>query len=444
MPPFRLNRRAVLRGAGGVAIALPWLEIMRSERAQAAPKPAQRFVAVFTPGGTVLENWRPTGNEQAFTLGPILKPLASVQPHLLVVDGVDMKSAVGEQNQAGLIAWLTGTRQTASVDGFAAGPSLDQVLKSRLSTGPVASLELAVRWGTGKSHGVPSPINVASYADTKTFEPIPPRLDPAAIWQELFGGVRPESSEQRWERSILDGVMRRYTTLSQRLGAEDRQRLEQHLERLRQLEQNIGAMACSPPPPLDPSDYDPAAGLLSDDSGTVRDLATDGAIPKVGKLMMDMLIAALSCNLTSVGSLMWSDTEAKHTFPWLGLKEHLHFYMNDGGYHPEELTTIFKWYSQQHAYLIEQLAQTPGQSGSLLDETVLFFGSQLQHPATHDKKDMPFLLAGHGGGLKTGRWVRYDHPSHNDLLVSLCNLCGDARQTFGDAQDCTGPLGGLT
>jgi hypothetical protein len=444
MGPFRLNRRAVLRGAGTVAIALPWLEIMRPERAQAAPGPAKRFVGVFTPGGTVLENWRPTGSEQAFTLSPILKPLESVQSNLLVLDGIDMKSAIGEQNQAGLIAWLTGARQSGNGQ-FATGPSLDQVLKSRMSLGTLKSLELAVRWGTGRSGGLPSPINIASYADTPTFDPVAPRLDPVQIWQDLFGAVPAESPEQAWRRSILDGVRRRYTTLAQQLGAQDRQRLEEHLERIRELEQRLATMTCSAPELVDTSDYDPTAGLSTDGSGnSLPNPVTDAAIPKVGKLMIDMLVMALSCDLTSVATLLWSDTEGKHTVPWLGLNEHLHYYMNDGGYHPEELTKIFSWYSEQHAYLIESLARATGPSGSLLEDTVVFFGSNLQHPATHEKKNMPFLLAGQGGGLKTGRWLSYDHPSHNDLLVSLFNLCGDARQTFGEADFCTGPLAGLT
>jgi hypothetical protein len=449
MSRVRLSRRAVLRGAGSVAIALPWLEAMGSARsAQAAAGPAKRFISVYTPGGTVLENWRPSGSETEFTLSPILAPLAAHQGRLLVVDGVDMKSAVGEQNQSGIVAWLTGTPQRETVPrGFAAGPSIDQVLAPRLSSGALGSLQVAVRWGTGKSHGLPHPINIANFANTPTFDPIPPRLDPQEIWQELFGAPPPGAREWDWNKSILDAVGQRYTTLAKSLGAEDRRRLEAHATTIRELERAIEVKArpsCNVPEPVDISDYDPSAGLASADDGSVRDPATDAAIPRVGKLMIDMLVMALACDITSVASLQWSDTEAKHTFPWLGLNEHLHFYMNDGGYHPTELTTIFTWYSQQHAYLLDQLAKVQTPSGSLLDETLVFFGSHLQHPATHAKSDMPFLLAGNGGGLRTNRWVDFKHRSHNDLLVSILNLCGDGRATFGDPAYCEGALGGLS
>jgi Protein of unknown function (DUF1552) len=440
-----------LRGAGSVAIALPWLEVMAPERpARAAAEPAKRFVGIYTPGGTVLDNWRPTGTENAFTLSTILQPLASVKERVMVVDGIDMTSAIGEQHQAGLIALLTGTKQRTDFGGasYADGPSIDQVLGSMLSTGQrLSSLELAVRWGTGKSHGMPSPVNILSFANTPKFEPITPRLDPKQIWQDLFGAMPTvASAAQTWDKSILDAVDRRYAKLAKRLGAADRQRLEDHLAKLRELEQSIAQLAhCEGPELVDTSDYDPRTGLNSDDSGQIKDIKTDAAIPKVGKLMIDMLVMALACDITSVATLMWSDAEAKHTFPWLGLNEHLQCYMSDCGYQPVPLTTIFTWYVTQHAYLIEQLAAQQSSDGrSLLDETVVFFGSNLQNPATHRKTDMPFLLAGGGGGLRTNRWVQNGHASHNNLLVSLLNLCGDPRTTFGDPLYCTGPLGGLT
>jgi len=126
MGNFRLSRRTVLRGAGSIAIALPWLELMREERpAHAAGENARRFVGVYTPGGTVhlgsdgTDKWSPTGSETDFELGPILTPLASVQERLIVPTGINLASAVGEQQQAGLIALLTGTPQARPLESLA-------------------------------------------------------------------------------------------------------------------------------------------------------------------------------------------------------------------------------------------------------------------------------------------------------------------------------------
>jgi hypothetical protein len=160
--------------------------------------------------------------------------------------------------------------------------------------------------------------------------------------------------------------------------------------------------------------------------------------------MMDMLVMAFACDLTAVGTMQWSDTEAKYSLPWLNLPETHYFYENGGGFHPAELEKIYTWYSQQHAYLLDRMAQVDMGGHSLLDESVVFFGTEVQDPATHLKNDMPFLLAGGGGGLRAGRWLRFQHQSHNDLLVSILNLFGVTRSIFGDPKYCTGPLSGLT
>jgi hypothetical protein len=217
------------------------------------------------------------------------------------------------------------------------------------------------------------------------------------------------------------------------------------LTKLREIEASLGGSAnCSPPVLVDTSDDDPDSGLSSADDGSFKDLDTDAAIPKVGKLMMDMMVMAFACDITPVGTLQWSDSEAKHTFPWLGLDEHHHYYMNDGGYQPVQLEQISTWYSTQHAYLLERMAAVDMGGHSLLDESVVFFGSNLQNTATHIKQDMPFFLAGHGGGLRSGRWLVHDHASHNDLLVAILNRFGNPRTSFGDPMYCTGPLPNLT
>jgi hypothetical protein len=130
--------------------------------------------------------------------------------------------------------------------------------------------------------------------------------------------------------------------------------------------------------------------------------------------------------------------------PWLNLPENHHFYQEMGGFKPAECELIYTWYSEQHLYLLQEMEKVDMGGHSLLDESVVFFGSEISDPPTHAKKDMPFLLAGGGGGLRTGRWVRYPSLPHNNLLVSILNLFGDTRTTFGLREYCTGPLTNLT
>ena len=455
MANFRLNRRSVLRGAGSIAIALPWLEAMEPARAQAAATTAQRFLAVYTPGGTVLEKWRPTGTETAPVLGTILKPLEPVLPKLLIMDGLEMMCAKGEQHQAGIIGWLTGTPQEESTTNYSTGPSLDQAIATLIAgTRAKRSIEIAVRWATGKSHGLVSPINAANFEDNDQHSPIPPRIDPQQIWQDLFGSIAAEPGSDEAARlarkkSILDFVDRRYVNLSARLGAADKQKIDQHLTKIREIEQGLQALppmsaTCMPPMLIDTSDYDPASGLNSADDGSIMDNSTDTAIPKVGKLMMDMMVMALACDITAVGSLQWSDTEAKHTFPWLGLPDHHHFYQHDGGFRAPECEQIGIWYSEMHLHLLQAMDAIDMGGHTLLDESVVFFGSELQEPPSHAKTDMPFLLAGGGGGLKGGRWLQNGGKSHNDLLTAIINLYGANQTTFGDPNYCAAPLTNLT
>jgi hypothetical protein len=463
MKKLKLSRRAVLRGTGGIAVALPWLEIMGGARDAKAGESGSRFVTVYTPGGSVIDNgagenrWRPTGTETDFTLSPILAPLEPIKHKLLVMDGLSMTSAVGEQHQAGIMAWLTGTTQQPDY-GYAQGPSVDQVIASRISTkNAMHSLQMAVRWGTGKSHGLLHPINAVNFEDNATFDPIPPRLDPQAIFTNLFGTLDPSNATDllaRIERkkSILDYVDRRFDGLSAKLGATDKQKIDQHLTKIRELEAALDNMVvpsdvCVLPALVDTSDYNPTTGLESSDDGSILDGSTDQAIPKVGQFMMDMLVMALACDITSVASFQWSDTEAKHTFPWLGLDQHHHFYQHDGNFRPAECEQIYTWYSQQHLYLLQQMDLVDMGGHTLLDESVVFFGSELSQPPVHSKADMPFLLAGGGGGLRGGRFLRNEgiaDPSHNNLLVAILNLFGDERTSFGDPAYCTGAYAGLT
>jgi hypothetical protein len=465
MKKFRLNRRAVIRGAGSIAIGLPWLECMTSDKdaKAAAPTTAKRFIAVYQPGGnvwssTIGDRFSPTGTETNFTLSPILAPLEPVKSKITVLQGLNMSSAVGEQHQAGIVALLTGTEQVTPNTAYAKGPSIDQVIANRFLTGkPIKSLEVAVRWATGKSHGALHPINSLIFQDNANFTPMSPRLDPQMIWDQLFGSITggtPTDGEAiriLRKRSILDFVDRKYTALATRLGTADRARLEDHLARIREIEMGLvppepPTGTCTPPTRVDTADYNPNSGLMSSDTGSIRDLQTDAAIPKVGRFMMDMVVMALACDRTGVASIQWSDTEAKHTFPWLNLSEHHHYYQHDGGFRPTECAAISTWYSEMHLYLLQKMmgvVMGPN-NATLLDESVVFFGSEISRPEVHQKQNMPFLLAGNGGGMRTGRWITAPSQSHNNLLVSILRLFGYTSNSFGTARHTGSALTGAT
>jgi hypothetical protein len=462
MGKFKLDRRTVLRGAGTIAIALPWLEIMGHEKeAHAAGAPAKRFLSVYQPGGTVLDKFWPSPTNP--TTSSILTPLAANKDKLLVLKGLNMDCAVGEQHQAGIIGFLTGSQQAGSPKDYSSYASIDQLIATRLQADPAQrkphnSLQFAVRWATGKSHGLIHPINAANFEDSDKHSPIPPRLDPQQIFTDLFGSLQPDTGGMpnaanariARRKSVLDYVDKRYVALSNRLGKADKAKLDNHLTKLRDIEMAlqtgvVSSTSCKAPTKVDTKGYNPTTGLNSGDAGQILDTDSDKMIPTVGKFMMDMMVMAFACNLTSVGHFQWTDTEAKHTFPWLNLKDHHHFYQHDGGFQPVQCEQIAIWYSQMHSYLLtamDAIEVAPGVT--LLDESVVFFGSELGHPPTHEKKNVPFMLAGGGGGLKGGRMIDFGGKSHNNLLVSIMNLFGDTRTTVGDPKYNSGALQGLT
>jgi hypothetical protein len=469
MGKFKLSRRAVIRGAGTIAIALPWLEIMgesRPARGQSTTKmPFKRFVTVYQPGGTVrqpTDNYTPTGSDTSLTLtgSKILAPLDPVKSKLLVIDGLnctcgDQSKYSVEQHQGGGMGFLTGGIQPGANNFMKSSPSIDQVLAQTLSKGQKkGSLQFAVRWATGKTHGLLSPMNATNFEMSGSA--ISPMLDPQMIFNTYFGtltgsGTVTDDSATiaaTRKKSILDFVDKRYATLAAKLGAADKARLQEHLDKIRLLETSLTipdpkvTATCKPPMKVDTSDYNPTSGLNSSDNGSIKDTKTDAAIPKVGKFMMDMLVMALACEYTSVVSFQWSDTEAKHTFPWLNLSEHHHYYQHDGGFRANECTQIATWYSQQHLYLLQQMQAIDMGGHSLLDESVVLFGTEIADPPSHGKTNMPIMLAGGGGGLRTGRYIKFSGQPHNKLLTSIFNLAGDPRTSFGDSRVDSSPLSG--
>jgi hypothetical protein len=455
-----LDRRSFLRGACGTLIALPFLEAMggcsRGDRlghgiasgARALNGQPKRFLVIFSGNGTenTLTQWRPSGGETDFTLSPILEPLAPYKNQLLIPDGISMESSYsgpGDAHQRGMGSLLTGTQllegsfrgndgQTA---GYAGGISVDQAIAGHIGKDTkFRSLELSVQ-NTG----------VTVYARMSYLgpgQPLPPENDPFVAYRRIFDGVGGTPDPQadwilRRRRSVLDTVMQDYAQLQDRVGAPDRQKLEAHLEAIREIERRLGAGAVE------------GGACEVPETPAVFDHRSPERFPEVARLQMDLMVMALACDLTRVGSIMFSRANNNMLFPWLGIQQGHHDLSHHGDSDVEANTKLMKinrWYAEQMAYLIGRLRAIPdGDGRTLLDNTVVFWVNEQGKGNNHSRKSMPFVLAGGGGGaFRPGRYVKFQgSPPHNNLLVSLLNAFGVETMTFGSPAHCTGPLGGL-
>jgi hypothetical protein len=471
----RIHRRTVLRGAGGVAIGLPFLSAMlrpgRSHAQEATPK---RFVVFYSPGGTLLDKWRPTGAADNFNLQPMMSPLTPYKNRLTFVDGVDMsvtQLGYGHPHSRGMGGVLTGMPLTAGTfntnqgsAGFADGPSVDQVIAEKLSAGlKFKSLEVSSGWSTGiSSGGQPHPGSSITYRAAKTA--VPPETDPLVTLKRVFTGVGGDTgaqSQAAWDTAILDSVMADYRRYSSLLGSEDRGKLDAHLQVIAEAQQGINVMprpTCAAPtgvnemPGYYKDGFDDSINRGAADGGLQGGITAGVKVPEKGKVMTDILVAALACDLTRVGTMQWSDSEAKFMLPFLkgsdgkALADHHHGYQHDRGFQPGALEIIYNWYASNFAYLLQKMdAIIEGNGMSLLDNSVVLWATEIQEPSNHGQGNMPFVIAGKAGGaFRSGRWLRVTpRQPHNNMLVSILNLFGLPNTRFGHQDHCTGPLTGL-
>lgn len=450
----RLTRRTLLRGAGHVAIGLPFLEAMLrplQTHAQAVQAPL-RFVVFYSPGGTLLDQWRPTGNETQFALGDMMSPLAPHQQDLLLIDGLNLsitERGVGHPHSRGMAGLLTGTELLAGtfVTGggnasFANGPSLDQVIARRISQGTkFPSLEFSAAWAiSGRSTMDGAVAETSNAADQITYggarQPIPPMIRTQVAWDRVFkdlGVTTPDAAaelERRKQVSILDAVLEQYSGVSAQLGAEDRARLEEHATLIREMQMSLGT---------------PGSGESCSVPG--QPPAIDMDVPTKGKWMTDLLVASLACNATRVATMQWADSESKFplNFAPLNLSDHHHGYQHDSAFNPTALFKIYQWFGSNFAYLLQKLKSVSEGDGTLLDNTVVLWVTEIQDPPSHNQTNTPFMIAGgKNAGIRTGRWLKVPAQPHNNLLVTLNRVFGGTEATFGHADYNTGALAGLT
>ncbi len=437
---MKFSRRQALRGAGGILVGLPFLEALAPKVARADTLPQKRFIGIYHPNGVFTPNWFPTGDEANFTLGPIHQALAPYKSKLLFTSGVDMQVAVsgpGEQHQRGIGAFLTGAKldmgtfvgNDGSRAGYALGPSIDQTLVDLIGQGTrIPSLQLGV-------HSLLSNVaGVVSYRAAN--QPLLPQNDPRLTFRALFqdSGTPPTEMEKLRvrRRSVLDAVQGQLASLKKAVSKSDQARLDQHLTLVRELENRLTAL--------------PAGTCQQPTDPGVIDFQREAEIPNVTRLQMDLLTLAIRCDLTRVATVMFSDAMNHVSMPHLNINSDIHnlTHYSDGDPTRAQVGVRDTWQAGVLATLMQELDSIQEADGSkALDHSLIFWGSDVSRGNVHAHDDMPFMLAGGGAGFRMGRFVKWTHAFHNDLLVSIVNGFGGNVSTYGEASFCRGALSNL-
>ena len=442
----QLPRRTFLRGLGAT-VALPMLDAMVPAMAFAtsgAAKSPTRLAFSYVPNGVVMKDWTPATAGQAFEFTRTLQPLQAFREEVLVLSGLSHHNAEalgdGPGDHARAAAcFLTGVhpRKTSGAD-IQAGVSVDQVVAQKLGGGTrFPSVEL----GCEDSRTVGNCDSGYSCAYTNSISwrtpnsPMPPETNPRAAFERLFGSdvaLDPETRarRRRYRSSILDVVSDRTNTLMGSLGAADRRKMDEYLYAIREIERRI-EMAEKDTHPFKPTMEEPS-GIPESFSEYV-------------KLMYDLQILAFQADLTRVSTLVIGREGSTRTYGEIGVPDPHHPLSHHRG-NPEfieKLAKINQYHIEMFSYFLGKLKSTQDGDGSLLDHSMLVYGSAISDGNRHSHDDLPVLMAGRANGmLKTGRHVVYEKETPmTNLYLTLLDRMGIEPESIGDS---TGQLQHVT
>jgi len=422
-----LPRRTFLRGMG-VTLALPLLDAMVpavTALAKTAANPQRRFGVVFVPLGERPGFWTPKTVGQPFEYTPILKPLEAFRDHVTIVselcDPLDGHATT-------VAAWLSGSipKRTIAEDVHN-GITIDQVIARQIGGDTVyPSIELATEDFTGYVGGCDTQyacayMNTLSWANETT--PLPMEINPRVTFERMFG--RAGTAEQRLARmktdkSILDSVRADVQELQGGLGPRDRSRLGDYLENVREIEQRIQK-----------AEKQATTDVRVPDAP----IGVPEAFEEHAALQFDLLALAYEANVTRVFSFMLSRDASQRVYPNLNISEP-HHSMSHHGNNPEKLANLVKlntYHVALFSRFVKRLSDTPDGDGSLLDHSLIVYGSGMSESDTHSRLNVPIALVGGGAGINKGNrhiQTAKETPLAN-LMLTLANHYGGELTKFG-------------
>jgi hypothetical protein len=427
-----LPRRTFLRGMG-VTVALPLLEAMvpaLTATARTAANPVRRFGAVYVPHGKILDQWTPAGDGAGFAFTPILKPLEAHRDQLCVVSGLDgPKDPAAGGHATAPAMWLTGAspKKTEGVD-VRNDTTIDQLIAKAIGQEtPFPSLELATEDFTGFI-GACDVGYSCTYMNTIAWAgptaPLPMEINPRVVFERLFGdGTSAEErlAGRKQNASILDSVTQELGVFKRDLGAGDRARLDTYLENVTELERRIRiAMENSVKEPNE----DVPFGLPESKHVHFR-------------LMYDLMALAYQANITRVFTYMVAREESNKTYPMIDVHEghHATSHHQNRAEKIEKLVKIQTYHVGLFADFVNKLNSIQDGDGTLLDHSLILFGSNMSNSNTHNHFPLPNVVVGRAAGNhKGGRHLKYpDHTPMTNLLLTMLDTVGVHQDKLGDS-----------
>lgn len=425
-----LSRRTLLRGTGA-ALSLPLLESMfPAGRAWAQSETPVRTGFIYFPHGATMSRWTPASSGTDFELSEILMPLAPFRDRLNVISDLTHPQAYGpggataHHNRSSAV-FLSGAMAQAGAEARL-GITADQVAAEAIGQEtPLPSLELSINEGSLSCGDGLS----CAYRNTISWQsaesPLPMERNPQVVFERLFGdGSTNEERAARRQQALglLDAVSEEIGRLERRLPAADRSRLDAFLTDVREIERRVEKAGSRASPDLD---IPPRPSGIPDD------------IEEHITLMMDLMVLAWQADITRVTTFQLASELSNTVYPASGIRDAFHILSHHS--HIEENKAKFAVLNRYHvgllAYLLDKLDNAPDGDGSLLDHSMVLYGSGMSDGNEHNHNPLPVVLAGAAGGaLAGGRHLRHSpDTSMSNLLLAMLHKLGIERESFGDS-----------
>ncbi len=434
-----LSRRTFLRGTG-VTLALPLLESMvpaATALAQSAATPKTRMGCIYIPHGATMDKWTPVGEGSAFQFSEILQPLQPFRDRLLVLSDLahapvapwSGEDTGGAENHVRAAAvFLSGAHPVKKNEAFV-GATVDQIAAQRVGQDtPLPSIELSIE-----------PLNLScgdagftcAYRNTLAWKsatlPLPMEHNPQIVFERLFGDGSTDAQRQERRaqaRSLLDSIREQVPGLEKDLPPGDRRRLRDYLEEVREIERRVEQFDATLARSVDLPDA--PTGIPADFESHL-------------KLLFDLQVLAYRTEITRISTLMLARENSNTVYPATGVRDGFH----NASHHSNErknmdqFAVINRYHTSMLAYFLGRLQATPDGDGTLLDHSMILYGSSLSDGNEHNFDPLPVVLAGGGSGaIRGGRHMRHAPKTpKSNLLLAMLHAMGARVDAIGDSTE---------